>query len=112
MAAWTVIHYAAGDNNLEKVLVEDINEMELGHRGFPNVNVLTQLDRNSEPGVWRYAIAPDNSHGSEITIDKLARALASISATARQPSDPEWRNRLVIYGSDACLMQSVEVIYD
>ncbi|MBW2701832.1 MAG: hypothetical protein JRF33_13535 [Deltaproteobacteria bacterium] len=195
-AAWTLIHYAAGDNNLEKVLVEDINEMEMGHRGSPNVNVLVQLDRSSEPGVWRYAIgpgedfeniesplvgysetepdsgdwrtlagfgqwavtcypaenymlvigghgggwsisdddrsledraqevwgdgygdvfrsiAPDNSHGSEITIDKLARALASISATARQPSDPEWRNRLVIYGSDACLMQSVEVIYD
>lgn len=196
-ATWTVLHYSAGDNNLEDALVGDIDEMELGHQGSPNVNVLVQLDRLSEPGRWRYRIepdrtdgeirsavvdytevepdsgdyrelsefgrwavtcypaeryvlivsghgggwtstddaalpiedrarhvrarrhgeslrliAPDDSNHSEIYVDQLAQALDEIGAATRRPGDPSYLNRLVMYGSDACLMGTVEVAYD
>lgn len=199
-AAWTFIHWAAADNNLEEVIVEDINEMERGHQGSPNVNILVQLDRRGEDGVWRYRvqpdddealaspligysqeepdsgdwrtlaafgrwaafcypaerymvvigghgagwstsdgsddrsaaslrdrirhlrasaegesvreIAPDDSEGSSIHIDELAAALDAISEATRRDSDPDWVNRLVAYGSDACLMETIEVAYD
>lgn len=199
-AAWTLIHYAAADNNLEDVLIEDINEMERGHGGSANVNVLVQIDKYSEDGVWRYEIgpdsdpdvinsklvgqsdeepdsgdwrtlasygrwaatcypaenymvvvgghgggwsqseepgrsasslqrraqkrralehgeslrliAPDDTDGSEIYVDQLATALNAIRAKTRQPGDPERLNRLVAYGSDACLMETIEVAYD
>lgn len=199
-ATWTIMHYAAGDNNLEQVLMEDINEMELGHSGTASVNVIVQLDRYGQKGVWRYRIepdgdmdtihselvghsdqepdsgdwhtlalfgkwaatcypadnymviigghgngwsgsgedepdraplrdrarhmrarrhgeslrmiAPDDTNGSEIYIDQLAMALKAIRADTRRPYDPDWRNRLVAYGSDACLMETVEVAYE
>lgn len=199
-ATWTIMHYAAGDNNLEQVLTDDINEMELGHNGTPSVNVVVQLDRYRQPGVWRYRIepdtdmttinselvghsdqepdsgdwhtlalfgkwaatcypadnymviigghgngwsgsgdedpdraplrdrarhmrarrhgeslrmiAPDDTNGSEIYIDQLALALTAIRADTRRLYDPDWLNRLVAYGSDACLMETVEVAYE
>ena len=68
-ATWTVLHYAAADNNLEKVIVGDIDEMELGHQGSRNVNVIVQLDKRSEAGRWRYRIEPDR----EAAIHKAVR---------------------------------------
>jgi hypothetical protein len=200
-ATWTVIHYAAGDNNLEDELIDDINEMELGHNGSKNVNVVVQLDKYREEGVWRYLIqsdndmetinsklvgfseeepdsgdwrtlaefgkwavtcypadnyvlligghgsgwstsdeqesitryslrqrarmhrahqngeslrmiAPDDSHDSEIFVNQLAQALDIVKKTAKRPDDPDWLNRLVMYGSDACLMGTIEVAYE
>ena len=197
-AAWTVIHYAAADNNLEEHILEDINEMELGHGGSPNVNVLVQLDRKSEAGVWRWEIrpdrdreniaselvgyseeepdsgdwrtlasfgrwaatcypaenylvivaghgygfkrlgrgeagelpnrsrqvrardkgealrilAPDDSQQSEMYVSDLVRSLSVIRRATERPGDPAWVNRLVAYGSDACLMQTLEVGYE
>lgn len=200
-AAWTFIHWAAADNNLESVIEEDIDEMERGHGGSPNVNVIVQLDRRSEDGVWRYEvqpdseegvlasplvgyseeepdsgdwrtlaafgrwaatcypaeryvvvigghgsgwstsdgeddrsaaplsdrtahlraaaegetlreIAPDDTNGSSIYIDELAAALDAIHEATRRDTDPSWVNRLVAYGSDACLMETFEVAYD
>lgn len=195
-ATWTLIIWSAGDNNLEEALVDDINQMERGHTGSPNVNVLVQLDRESEDGSWRYEIqpgddpdeiesklvghsdeeldsgnwknyaafgewatvcypaqqymsvieghgggwsppedadgdsddeertggrtreegdpprliAPDDTNGTEMSMPDLKRALAHIRESARREGDPTWRNRLKIYGSDACLMQTVEVL--
>jgi hypothetical protein len=196
-ATWTVLHYSAADNNLEKALVGDIDEMELGHQGSRNVNVLVQLDKESEPGRWRYRIepdstdgeitsplleytdvepdsgdwrelsefgrwgvtcypaenyvmivsghgggwtstddaalpiedrashmragrqgeslrmiAPDDSNYSEIYVDQLVQALGEIRGATRRATDPDYLNRLVMYGSDACLMGTIEVAYD
>lgn len=196
-ATWTVLHYAAADNNLDSVLVGDIDEMEFGHQGSPNVNVIVQLDRHRQDGRWRYriepdrtpetigspvlefseeepdsgdwrtlsefgrwgatcfpaqnyvvvigghgagwstssdrsaplperaehararrhgeslrSIAPDNTNHSEIYVDELARALTEISKATRRPGDPDYLNRLVLYGSDACLMETMEVAYE
>ncbi|MBW2524428.1 MAG: hypothetical protein JRI23_09645, partial [Deltaproteobacteria bacterium] len=196
-ATWTVLHYSAGDNNLEQALVGDIDEMELGHQGSRNVNVVVQLDKESEPGRWRYHIQPDRTDGeipspvveysevepdsgdwrelsefgrwgvtcypaehyvlivsghgggwtstddaaipieqrarhararqhgeslrmiapddtdhSEMYVDQLVEALGEIRAATRRPSDPDYLNRLVMYGSDACLMGTIEVAYD
>jgi hypothetical protein len=189
-AAWTVMVYAAGDNNLEDYVIDDINEMEAGHGGTDQVNVIVQLDKLSERGVWRYRIAHDadrrritsplagfseeepdsgswltlasfgewavtcypafnfmliieghgngwsdsddpgvleardkaneegetfrelaldDTNGSSIYIGELAMALEHIAAKARFPGDPPYMRRLVIYGSDACLMQTIEV---
>ncbi len=237
-AAWTVLVYQAGDNNLEKYLDEDLNEMERGYRNTEQVHVLVQQDRASRDGVWRYevrhdsdpdviasklvgesdaepdtgnwqtlasfgqwaavcypaehyvlvvsghgsgwsgtpppepqpddeadagtgeadagtgdadagtgeadagtgveegdagldateqkliedkreaeekgepyrAIAFDDSTNSSLDIDELATALDFIGRAVRRDSDPSYVNRLVIYGSDACLMQTVEVL--
>jgi len=238
-AAWTIMVYQAGDNNLEDALEEDLNEMELGYRSTDQVNVVVQVDRYNERGVWRYqvrhdadsdvlhselvgqsdeepdsgswltlasfgqwvvtcypadhyvvvvsghgsgwsqaeqrpnpnldqtdgtdtgdattnpdgtdgtdtgdattnpdgtdgtdtgdataaeakerqranetgeayrAIAFDDSTGTSIRIDELAKALRYISDAAHRESDPAYLNRLTIYGSDACLMQTVEVL--
>lgn len=200
-ATWTVIHYAAGDNDLEEAMQRDINEMELGHGGSPNVNVVVQLDRRTEDGAWRYeirpdttandpdrsrivsrlagfteqeldsgdvatftgsgrwavacypaeryvvvigghgkgwstsgaaedeaatarsaravehgeprrAIAPDDRSESEIYVDELAAALSEIRTATRRDGDPPSLNRLVLFGSDACLMGTIEVAYD
>lgn len=193
-ATWTILHYAAADNNLEEVLVEDINEMEVGHGGTSSVNIVVQLDRRSERGVWRYhvrpdsdrstiqstlvghsdeepdsgdwrtlasfgqwaatcypadyyavvigghgsgwstgesddragaimasaqadgeaarQIAPDDSHGTSMYIEELARALREIRSFTKREGDPDWLNRLALYGSDACLMATFEVTYD
>lgn len=202
-AAWTWIVWSAGDNNLEDQLVEDINEMERGHTGSPNVNVLVQLDRESEDGAWRYLvqpdgdkekinsklvahsdeeldsgnwknfaaygqwatvcypaeryavvieghgggwspppsetdeddgdteddrsgrlvrtrengeparlIAPDDTNGTEMTMTGLRKALHTIRGATRRPEDPDWKNRLSLYGSDACIMQTLEVLYE
>ena len=248
-AAWTILVYQAGDNNLEEYLDEDLNEMERGYRNTAQVNVLVQQDRASRDGVWRYelrhdtdpevigsklvgesdaepdtgnwqtlasfgqwaavcypaehyvvvvsghgsgwsgtpppdpdpeedvdagtgeadagtgeadagtgdadagtgdadagagdadagnddgetqdptqeklledaaeaqakgepyrAIAFDDSTNSSLDIDELATALKYINDAVRRDSDPSYVNRLVIYGSDACLMQTVEVL--
>lgn len=196
-ATWTLLHYAAADNNLEEVIVNDLDEMELGHQGSRNVNVIVQLDRRSEPGRWRYrvepdreagtigstvvefseeepntgdwrtlsefgrwgvtcypaenyvlvigghgggwsssrdrslsmaergrhfrarrtseslrTIAPDDSDHSEIYVDQLARALGEVRRATQRPEDPAYLNRLVLYGSDACLMETTEVAYE
>jgi hypothetical protein len=193
-ATWTILHYAAADNNLESVLLQDINEMEAGHRGTASVNIVVQLDKYSEPGVWRYhvkpdsdrttinstlvghseeepnsgdwrtlaafgqwattcypadyyavvigghgsgwsgsegdarsasiladaqaegevarSIAPDDSHGTSMYIEELRRALTEIRQTSKRAGDPDWLNRMVLYGSDACLMATFEVTYD
>jgi len=195
-ATWTILHYAAADNNLEDVLIEDINEMEAGHGGSSSVNIVVQLDRRSEEGVWRYhvqpdsdresiesdlvgyaedepdsgdwrtlasfgqwattcypadyyavvigghgsgwsmseedddgrsgaimasaqadgqaarQIAPDDSHGTSMYIDELGRALREVRSFAKREGDPDWLNRLALYGSDACLMATFEVTYD
>jgi hypothetical protein len=200
-SAWTVMHFAAADNNLEDVIVDDINEMEMGHRGSNNVNVIVQLDKYQEDGIWRYRvepdsdmnklnsrligysaeeydsgdwrtlawfgkwavtcypadnyvliigghgggwsvspdgragqkpslreraqhkrakrqgeslrmIAPDATNGSEIYVNQLARAMKVIQAATVRTNDPEYVNRLVAYGSDACLMETIEVAYE
>jgi hypothetical protein len=193
-ATWTILHYAAADNNLESMLIQDINEMEAGHRGTASVNIVVQLDKNSEPGVWRYhvkpdpdrttinstlvghseeepnsgdwrtlaafgqwattcypadyytviigghgsgwsgseddarsasvladaqaegqearSIAPDDSHGTSMYIDELRRGLTEIRQASKREGDPDWLNRLVLYGSDACLMATFEVTYE
>ena len=239
-AAWTILVFQAGDNNLEDYLEEDLQEMELGYKNTPQVNVLVQQDREREDGVWRYelrhdndlevrgselvgyssdepdtgswqtlasfgqwatvcypaenyvvvvsghgtgwsepedeedgdpiewedpqqdggdgdadadagvpegdadtpdspdgedsgdategngvsedraateaegepyrAIAFDDTSGSSLDLQELSTALRFISDAARRDYDPPWMNRLVIYGSDACLMQTIEVI--
>ena len=193
-AAWTLVIWQAADNNLEEAIVDDLNEMERGHGGSPNVNVLVQLDRRSEDGSWRYEvqpgddpdeiesklvghsddeldsgnwknyaafgewatvcypaerymtvveghgggwspppdveeeddgrssnrvrqkgdparlIAPDDTNGSEMSIPEMQRALAHFRKATERQGDPSWMNRLSIYGSDACLMQTVEVL--
>ncbi len=193
-AAWTVLVWAAGDNNLEDAIVQDINEMERGHTGSPNVNLIVQLDRKSRPGAWRYLIgpdgddetinsqlvaqsdeeldsgnwknlasfakwatvcypayeygvvveghgggwsppqdqaggqersgrvrqpgdparliAPDDTDGTQMSIHDLQQALEQIRQATRHKDDPPWLNRLAFYGSDACLMQAMEVDYD
>ena len=192
-AAWTVIHLSASDNDLEDYIVEDIDEMERGHGGTEQVNVLVQLDRLSEDGTWRYqiqpdsnpgvvdsplvghtqmesdtgnwqtlasfgewaitcypaenyfviisghasgwsgmtetelaglsdrtvvgdeparVIAPDDTNGTELRIPELVHALRVIRDATRRPNDPSYLNRLTHYGSDACLMQTIEVLYD
>jgi len=68
-AAWTVLVYADGDNDLESAAIEDVNQMELAPAS-DQVNVLVQLDRSPSPfsdtsnGNWsgarRYKIAPDS----------------------------------------------------
>ncbi len=58
-AAWTILVYQAGDNNLEEYLDEDLNEMERGYRNTSQVHVLVQQDRESEDGVWRYELRHD-----------------------------------------------------
>ncbi len=217
-AAWTIMVYQAGDNNLEKYLDEDLNEMERGLRDTPQVHVLVQQDRASQDGVWRYevrhdsdpeviasrlvghsdqepdtgdwrtlasfglwaitcypaenyvlvvsghgsgwsvdatepadgtpegtgdatdpesgeptadatdprilrdreeswrsgepyrAIAFDDTSGTSLGVDGLAEALDFLSEAARRETDPTYVNRLVVYGSDACLMQTAEVL--
>jgi hypothetical protein len=212
-AAWTIMVYQAGDNNLEDDLDGDFQEMELGVNGTEQVNVLVQQDREAEEGVWRYEVRPDSDpeaigsklvgysesepdtgnwqtladfgqwatvcypaeyyvlvvsgHGTgwsepkeeegdtdappevgepsdtedatseEVSDDRLATeaegepyraiafddtsessldiaelvtALEFIAEATRRDYDPLYLNRLVIYGSDACLMQTVEVI--
>ena len=192
-AAWTVMHLAAGDNDLEDLLLSDIDEMERGHNGTEQVNVLVQLDRQSRPGTWRYwiqpdstpdeiaspvvvstevetdtgdwrtlanfglwavtcypaenyvvivgghgggwsdmdedalddlrnrswdagepvrYIAPDDSSGDELRIAELTLALKTIRKATSRPEDPPYLNRLRLFGSDACLMQTIEVLYD
>ena len=229
-AAWTIMVYQAGDNNLEDYLDADLAQMEMGYRKTDQVNVLVQQDKELEDGVWRYrvrhnndpevrgselvgyssvepdtgnwqtlaafgewatvcypaehymlivsghgtgwsetesgedgepivwedlpedeeddsptpqdqdgadnnsddsadeddstntdrmsieaegepyrAIAYDDTSGSSLNLKELATALEYISDAARRDYDPHYINRLVIYGSDACLMQTVEV---
>lgn len=57
-------------------------------------------------------IAPDDEADSEMSIDQLAEALTTIRRATRRPSDPRSMNRLLAYGSDACLMQTFEVAYE
>ncbi len=216
-AAWTIMVYQAGDNNLEKYLDEDLNEMERGLRDTPQVHLLVQQDRASRDGVWRYevrhdsdpeviasqlvgqsdqepntgdwrtlasfglwamtcypaenyvlvvsghgsgwsvdatepvdeepgesedataesessdatptdprilrdreaawrtgepyrALAFDDTSGTSLGVDGLAEALQFLSQAARRDGDPSYVNRLVVYGSDACLMQTAEVL--
>jgi hypothetical protein len=59
-AAWTIMVYQAGDNNLEDDLDGDFQEMELGVNGTKQVNVLVQQDREAQDGVWRYEVLPDS----------------------------------------------------
>ena len=191
-ATWTIMVYAAADNDLEDDILRDLEEMELGHQGSANVNVLVQLDKRTEPGMWRYRIRNDSDtevfaselvdhqdeeidsgdyrtlaafgdwaatcfpaeryvlvvegHGgawgrlqtdevsdarlissdanealrmlaydatnrSEILVTDLVKAVDSIGRATRRPEDPEFLKRLVLYGSDACLMQTLEVVY-
>ncbi len=188
-ANWTVMVYAAADNDLEEFVIEDINEMEVGYAETDQVNVVVQLDRMSLEGVWRYRIAHDDdrsriasplvgwseeepdsgnwqtlssfgewaatcypaynfmliveghgngwmdrsprairnrnlsneagetfreiafdeTNGSSIYIAELARALNYIASRTRLPWESAGAHRIVIYGSDACLMQTIEV---
>lgn len=197
-STWTVIHYSAGDNNLEDALERDVNEMEAGHNGSVNVNIVTQMDRQARRGVWRYEIrpnanrerinsrlvghsnkepdsgdwrtlasfgkwatvcypaeqymvvvsghgggwshrvegrepnaeeralhaqaaeqgetlrliAPDDTNHSRMYVNDLKKALAVIQRATKRDGDPSSLNRLVAYGSDACLMQTFEVGYE
>ncbi len=196
-ATWTVVHYGAGDNDLAASIVEDIDEMERGHSGTREVNVVVQLD-DPNTGWARYEIvpgserdllespivgrgpeeldsgdartltdfgrwavqcypaehyflivaghghgwdarqvtdpdfaeerlqqqqaqargealrliAPDHSSASEIYLHELVRALEKIEDATRREGDPSYLNRLTFYGSDACLMQTLEVGYE
>lgn len=66
-AAWTVLIYVAGDNNLEEAGLYDINEME-AVGSTEEVNILVQIDRSAEysdlDGDWtgtrRYYIQQDD----------------------------------------------------
>jgi hypothetical protein len=67
-AAWTVMIYMAGDNDLEGFALGDLNEMEFSG-STPQVNIVAELDRSemydSSLGNWtdarRYYITPDAS---------------------------------------------------
>ncbi len=67
-AAWTVMIYMAGDNDLEGFALGDLNEMEFSG-STPQVNLLAEIDRSdlydSSQGNWtgtrRYYITPDAS---------------------------------------------------
>ena len=82
-ATWTILHYAAADNNLEDVLLQDINEMEAGHGGTSSVNVVVQLDRRSESGVWRYHVKPDSDRS---TINSKL-----VGHSEEEPDSGDWR---------------------
>lgn len=54
------MYYGIGDNDLEKDIIHDINEMELGlNNGSPNVNVVVHLDKKSEEGSFVFHLQPD-----------------------------------------------------
>jgi len=54
-------------------------------------------------------IAFDETNNSSIFISKLAMALNYISSSITSSSNTEQKQKLLIYGSDACLMQTIEV---
>ena len=60
-ATWTLMVYAAGDNDLEHDLMRNVLQMERGHTGSSSVNVVVQLDRESRDGQWRYWVGGDGS---------------------------------------------------
>jgi len=93
-ATWTIIHYAAADNNLESALLEDINEMEAGHRGTPNVNIVVQLDKRTERGVWRYHIKPDT--------DRSTIHSSLVGYSEEEPDSGDWRT-LAAFGQWAAM---------
>ena len=65
-AAWTILVYMDGDNDLESYVMHDLNELEASMLG-PDVRVLVLADRAEgyvkEDGDWtttrRYEILPD-----------------------------------------------------
>jgi hypothetical protein len=87
-AQWTVLVYMAGDNNLEREAIDDINEMEIAGSS-PDVNIVVQIDRigpqslidhgyaettdDTSNGNWmgtrRYLIAKDSKN--EVIVSNL-----------------------------------------
>ncbi len=59
-ADWTFMVYLDADNNLEDVVDLDIAEME-SVGSTPEVNIIAQLDRYSEPGCWRQYVRDGES---------------------------------------------------
>lgn len=69
------------------------------------------LERAAAHGEIPRHIAPDDSSDTEIHIDELAEAIRRISYETIRHGDSPHETRLVAYGSDACLMQTLEVGY-
>lgn len=85
-AQWTVLVYMAGDNNLEREAIDDINEMEIAGSS-PDVKIVVQVDRigaqslvengyaettdDKSNGDWmgtrRYLIAKDSKNGTIVS---------------------------------------------
>lgn len=82
-AKWTLIHYGVADQEISDGLVADLNEMEAGHSGTKDVNVLTQVDLPDQDGVWRYRIAPNDE------ADVLRSDLVAYSPY--EPDSGDWR---------------------
>ncbi len=82
-AAWTIVHYSAADNNLESNILADINQMEAGHSGNTQVNVIVELDKKSEPGKWIYEITPD--------ADPAAIKSKVLVQSTTEPDTGNWR---------------------
>ncbi|MCD4785535.1 MAG: hypothetical protein K8T10_17070 [Candidatus Eremiobacteraeota bacterium] len=56
---WTILHYAAGDNNLTPYMVSDVNEME-SVGSTANMNLVVQLDKGNRDCKRYYLIKDDN----------------------------------------------------
>lgn len=77
---WTILAYLNGDNDLEKFVIKDINEMEEGIDSGADYNIIVQADRrpgyDSSNGDWRstrrYLVTPDTSSDDTIRSTLLA----------------------------------------
>lgn len=60
---WTVLHYSAADNNLQRYMFHDLNEMEAaGSSGL--MNIVAQFDKGGREGASRYFLTKDPDIGA------------------------------------------------
>lgn len=69
-AEWTVMVWMNGDNNLEKFIVQDLEELaSVG--STEEVNVVVQLDQRTTPGTYRFRVPPNTGLPLFNAADKL-----------------------------------------
>lgn len=65
---WTVLVWMAGDNDLERFALQDLDEMKrVGSTG--GVNIVAQVDRMSDAGTRRYFLRRDTSVAEDVVAE-------------------------------------------
>lgn len=88
---WTILHYGAADNNLEKYWIANLKEMEAVGSG-DNLNIVSQLDLRSI-GCKRYYISKDTNSQSDTLTSPVIQNLGEVNM-----ADPSVLSDFIAYG--------------